>query len=296
MRRQKPRQDARIPVRAFLQRHAGIGGPFRSGRLRSKDGKMEMETGSVIRETDATAIRLAARLIRTARYGALASLEPESGAPLASRVAVATDLDATPLILVSALSEHTGAIVADPRCSLLLGEPGKGDPLAHPRISLRCHAERLERGTPACARCERRYLNRHPEAKLYAGFADFSFFRLEVERASLNGGFGKAYHLTRADLVADHPANAGLAESEQPAIDHMNADHRDAVDVYAQAFARAGGSGWRITGIDAGGLDIARGDERRRVFFDSPLASAGDLRGVLVALAGEGRRILGTRP
>ncbi len=99
----------------------------------------------VIRETDAEAIRLAKTLIRTRRYGALAVLDPQTGGPLVSRVGVATDLDGTPLILVSMLSAHTQALIADPRCSLLLGEPGKGDPLAHPRISLICRAERIER-------------------------------------------------------------------------------------------------------------------------------------------------------
>ena len=148
-------------------------------------------------------------LLRSARYGALAVLDPQSGAPLASRVAVATDLDGTPLILVSSLSEHTGGLLADPRCSLLLGEPGKGDPLAHPRISLRCLAEQLQRGTPVQTRVERRYLNRHPKARLYAGFGDFAFFRLKVERASLNGGFGKAYHLARADLDFRRPRKRG---------------------------------------------------------------------------------------
>jgi hypothetical protein len=253
------------------------------------------EKKSVIRETDAEAVRLAKTLIRTARYGALAALEPGTGAPLASRVAVATDLDGAPLILVSALSEHTAAILADPRCSLLLGQPGKGDPLAYPRISLRCRAVKLERGALEQGRAERRYLNRHPKAKLYAGFADFSFFRLAIERASLNAGFGKAYQLTGADLVADLPTNEALAEGEQPAIDHMNADHRDAVDVYAHAFAKAGGEGWTITGIDAEGFDLALGDDTRRIFFDEPLASATDLRKMLVALVQQGRTLLGTQ-
>jgi putative heme iron utilization protein len=253
------------------------------------------EKKSVIRETDAEAIRLAKTLVRTARYGALAALEPGTGAPLASRVAVATDLAGAPLILVSALSEHTAAILADPRCSLLLGEPGKGDPLAYPRISLRCRAVKLERGAPEQTRAERRYLNRHPKAKLYAGFADFTFFRLAIERASLNGGFRKAYQLTSADLVADLPTNEALAEAEQPAIDHMNADHRDAVDIYARAFAKAGGEGWTITGIDAEGFDLALGDDSRRIFFEEPLASTADLRKILVALAQQGRTLLGTK-
>jgi putative heme iron utilization protein len=248
------------------------------------------EEKKTIRETDAEAIRLGKTLLRTTRYGALAVLDPQSGAPLASRVAVATDLDGTPLILVSSLSEHTGGLVADPRCSLLLGEPGKGDPLAHPRISLRCRAERLQRGTPAHMRAERRYLNRHPKARLYVGFGDFAFFRLGVDRASLNGGFGKAYHLARADLVFDGPANSELIEAEQPAIDHMNADHGDAIDIYARAFARASEAGWSITGIDAEGIDIACGDDFRRILFAEPLASAAALRPTLVALAQQGRR------
>jgi putative heme iron utilization protein len=250
------------------------------------------EPKSVIRETDAEAVRLAKTLVRTARYGALAALEPGSGAPQASRVATATDLDGTPLILVSALSEHTAALLADPRCSLLVGEPGKGDPLAYPRIGLRCLAEKLERGAPDQARAERRYLNRHPKAKLYAGFADFSFFRLNIEAASLNGGFGKAYRLTRTDLIADHPVNDALAAAEQPAIDHMNADHRDAVDAYARAFAGARDDGWTITGIDAEGLDIALGDDSRRLFFGAPLEGAAAMRPVLVALVQQARSML----
>jgi len=244
----------------------------------------------VIRETDDEAIRLAKMLLRTARYGALAVLDPQSGAPLASRVAVATDLDGTPLILVSSLSEHTGGLDADRRCSLLLGEPGKGDPLAHPRISLRCLAERLQRGTSEQVCAERRYLNRHPKARLYAGFGDFAFFRLEVERANLNGGFGKAYHLTRAELVFDGPATDELADAEQPALDHMNADHSDAIDVYARAFAGADGGGWSLTGIDAEGIDIACGDDVRRIVFAEPLGSAEQLRQTLVVLAQQGRR------
>jgi putative heme iron utilization protein len=246
----------------------------------------------VIRETDAEAIRLAKTLIRSARFGALAALEHGTGTPLASRVGVATDADGTPLILVSQLSAHTKAIIADPRCSLLLGEPGKGDPLAHPRITLVCRARKLEPGSPERIRAERRYLNRNPKAKLYVGLGDFSFFRLEVERASLNGGFGKAYLLTRDDVIVEGPAVEALAESEQRAIDHMNDDHLDAIANYARYFAKADGGGWVMTGIDVDGIDIAAGDESRRVFFASPLKDAQDMRMVLVEMAREARAAL----
>ncbi len=243
----------------------------------------------VIRETDAESIRLAKTLMRSARHGAISFLDPNTGAPSINRVGVATDLDGTPLILVSMLAAHTPAILADPRCSLLVGLVGKGDPLAHPRISLSCRAVKLERGSADHARAERRYLNRNPKAKLYAGLGDFFFFRLEPELGSLNAGFGKAYLLTRADLLVAGPINDALAASEQGALDHMNSDHLDAIAVYARHFAKASGDGWVATGFDADGIDLASGDESRRVFFPEPLKAAADLRLALVDLAKAGR-------
>ncbi|UVK40874.1 HugZ family protein [Mesorhizobium sp. AR10] len=244
----------------------------------------------VIRETDAEAVRLASTLIRSARFGALAVIEPGTGSPLASRVGIATDIDGAPLILVSMLSAHTRAVLADPRCSLLVGEPGKGDPLAHPRLTLVCRAVRLERGSNEHVRAERRYLNRNPKAKLYAGLGDFSIFRLEPERASLNGGFGKAYLLDRSNLIAAGPIVDELAAGEQSALDHMNADHLDAIAVYARHFAKAKGDGWTLTGFDAEGMDLASGDSICRVFFPEPLKTARDLRHVLVDMARTGRQ------
>ena len=41
-------------------------------------------------------------------------------------------------------------------------------------------------------RLARRFLARHPEAERYAGFADFGFYRMTVERAHYVGGFAKA--------------------------------------------------------------------------------------------------------
>lgn len=252
-------------------------------------GKLEDRKKDVLRTTDAEAIRLAKTLVRGARFGSLAFIEPKTGAPSVNRVGVATDLDGAPLILVSMLSAHTPAILADPRCSLLVGVTGKGDPLAHPRITLACRAVRLERETVNHARAERRYLNRNPKAKLYVGLGDFSIFRLEPERASLNAGFGKAYLLERTDLLVSGPVNDELAASEQGALDHMNSDHLDAIAIYARHFAKASGDGWTATGFDADGMDLASGDKSCRVFFPQPLKAAADLRPALVEMAKAGR-------
>ena len=253
------------------------------------------EKKDVIRPTDEEAIALSKSLLRAARHGALAVLDPETGAPQASRVAVATDLDGTPAILVSSLSGHTPGLLADPRCSLLVGEPGKGDPLAHPRITVSCRAEQLQRGSEAQARVARRFLNRHPKARLYADFGDFSYFLLHPQSASLNGGFGKAYALTRDDLLTAGEKLEAIAEAERSAVEHMNDDHSDAVSNYASHFGKAkGDESWVMTGIDADGFDLAAGDKVLRIFFKEPLADAPDMHKTLVAMAIEARQARAT--
>ena len=89
------------------------------------------------RGVDDEARLLARSLVRTARFATISTLHPDTGWPQATRVAVATDVSGHPLILISNLAAHTPALRADPRCALLFGEPGTGDPLAHPRIRLR---------------------------------------------------------------------------------------------------------------------------------------------------------------
>ncbi|MCO5063774.1 MAG: HugZ family protein [Rhizobiaceae bacterium] len=237
----------------------------------------------VIRPTDAEAVALGKQLLRTAQFGALAVLDKDDGSPFVSRAGVATLLDGTPIILVSLLSQHTQALLADPRCSLLLGEPGKGDPLAYPRISLTCRAKRIERDGPAYQSARRRYLNRHPKAKLYVDLGDFNFFALPIERASLNGGFGKAYRLTDSDLLTAGP-NEELDHLEQSALDHMNSDHVDAVERYARAAGAKDGR-WRLVGIDAEGVDLASETRFKRLPYPQPMQNCGDLRGILAKLA-----------
>ncbi|MCB1417479.1 MAG: HugZ family protein [Notoacmeibacter sp.] len=151
---------------------------------------------------DDEARALARRLLDEAQHGALATLEPESGMPMVTRVSVARGPSGDPLIFISSLAAHTRALDADPRCSLLLGEPGKGDPMAHPRITLFCTARPFARQDTDFAEALELYLARNPKARLYAGFADFTLYRLHVDRAGLNGGFGRAWHLGRNDIVA----------------------------------------------------------------------------------------------
>ena len=154
-----------------------------------------------IRETTDEARTLAKSLVTNARFGAIGVVDPETNMPMVSRIAVGQAPDGTPLTLISDLSLHTKALKVDPRCSLLVGEPEqKGDPLTHPRLTLQCQARFIAHKDPAYRDMRDQYLTTHPKAKLYIDFADFSFALFDVEDAHLNGGFGKAFYLTPADL------------------------------------------------------------------------------------------------
>ena len=223
------------------------------------------------------------RLVRMARFGALATLSAEEGWPMASRVTLATLIDGAPVFLSSALSAHTAALTADPRLSLLIGEPGRGDPLAHPRLTLFGRAERLDRDSAAHETARRRFLARHPKAALYADFPDFCFWRVAVVRADYNGGFGQAYALAAGDLKPRAPW-AGLEGTEAAAVAHMNADHAASVNHYARLCGATEGD-WVLTGLDPEGADLACGDQVRRLAFTTPVTDAASLRAALVALA-----------
>lgn len=152
-----------------------------------------------IRPTDENARNLAKSLLDGARWAALSTLD-ETGHPSASLASFALDTDRSPVLLVSALSSHTVHLRKDPRCALLVGEPGKGDPLAHPRVTISCKADFIARPSEENDRLRPLYLARQPKAELYIDFGDFTFVKLQMLSASLNGGFGKAYRLTPDDL------------------------------------------------------------------------------------------------
>ncbi len=127
----------------------------------------------------------ARKLLRSVRAGALATIDRNTGHPFGSLVNVATDSDGSPLILISRLSSHTANLEADSRASLLLASVGKGDPLAHPRLTVLGGFAKVAHDAAGEAHLRRRFLARHPKAELYAGFADFALWRMSVESGIL---------------------------------------------------------------------------------------------------------------
>jgi putative heme iron utilization protein len=223
------------------------------------------------------------RLLRSIRSGALATLDPE-GAPFASLVNVATAPDGSPILLLSQLAGHTRHLLAQARCSLLLAESGKGDPLTHPRLTLVGAALR-----DAGPGLRARFLRRHPKAALYAGFADFAIWRFGIVRAHLNGGFARAATLEPDDILTSLEGAEDLIEAEAGALDHLNADHADALALMARHFAGQTEGAWRATGIDPDGLDLGLGVRTARVAFPARVTESGNLRRTLVAMTTQAR-------
>ncbi|NRB33942.1 MAG: pyridoxamine 5'-phosphate oxidase family protein [Rhodobacteraceae bacterium] len=156
---------------------------------------------SPIRPTDDEARVLAHSLMQQARFAALGVID-DHGAPMVTRVAFGRGPDGQPMTLVSDLSAHTRALKARPQASLLVGEPAdKGDPLTHPRLTLQVRAQIVPHADPRYGDLAGHYLKTHPKAKLYIGFADFNFMLFTPQLGLLNGGFGKAYELSAADLT-----------------------------------------------------------------------------------------------
>ena len=222
-------------------------------------------------------------LLRTVRSGALATLTPE-GAPYASLVTVASLPDGSPVLPLSTLAVHTQHLLADPRCSLLLDSAGRGDPLTHPRLTL---TGRAVRATPAERDAWRaRFLRRHPRAEIYVDFGDFAFWRLDMAGARLIGGFGRIDMLAAGDLLTDLSGAEALLAAETRAVDHMNADHRDALRRYATALGDAPDGDWRVVSLDPDGLDLGCGDTTLRLPFPDRVLDPGALRRQLVTWAG----------
>lgn len=228
-------------------------------------------------------------LLRVIRVGTLATLDRNTGHPFTSLVNVATDVDGSPVILISKLATHTANLERDGRASVLLAETGKGDALAHPRLTVLGAFAPVARQSDDEARLRRRFLARHPKSELYAGFPDFAFWRMAVASAHLNGGFARAADLTASDLLTNVSDAEALIEAEAGAVEHMNGDHAETCRLYATKLLGAPDADWRCVGIDPEGIDLQQGNAALRLAFPQHVTGPGPLRGVLKQLAEQAR-------
>ena len=236
---------------------------------------------------DFDANRLARSLLRRSRQGALATLMAGTGDPYCSLVNLASHPDGSPILLISRLALHTQNILGDARVSLMLDERAEGDPLEGARIMLAGRA--VEAGADQLEMSRRRYLSAHPSAEAFVKFKDFSFFLIRPSGAHLVAGFGRIMDLQPEQFLTDISDAGAVLEAEQGAVEHMNSDHRDAINLYATRLLGAEAADWRCTGCDPDGMDLQAGRATLRLDFPERVTGPGELRKMLVRLAGEAR-------
>jgi hypothetical protein len=238
--------------------------------------------------TDPSPAATARRLIRAIDRATLATALPASAGawPYASLVLVAADHDASPLLLISTLAEHTKNLGRDPHASLLFdGTVGLDDPLTGARVTV---LGALQRDDDPVRR--RRFVSHHPSASLYAGFKDFALHRMQVARAHLVAGFGRIHWIDGDALLGPAADIAWLREHEPSILDHMNGDHAATIDLYARNLLQQSGSGWQLTGVDREGADLRRSGVVARLDFPTPVSDLDAVRQSFVALAQSAKR------
>ena len=228
----------------------------------------------------------ARHILRAAKTGALGTIDKDTGHPYVSFATIASDIYGAPIFLTSDLALHTQNIRQDARISLMVHEPNKpNDPLTLGRTSFI--------GTANFDISEQsisRYLARNPEASGYSQFPDFHFFSMTVEMVHYVGGFGRIYQITPEQFLLSGQCSDDLAVSEQRIIAHMNADHADAVQLYATKLLGADEANWQISGCDAEGCDLVADGQVLRLLFEKPLESAENARKAFVELAERARK------
>jgi putative heme iron utilization protein len=234
-------------------------------------------------------------LAASSRTGTLCTIATDpAGAPYGSLVTFAMD-GPSPVFFISELAEHTKNLRVDARASLLVAESGEGDPLARGRVTLLGHAGVLSDG-PARDSARAAYLSVHPNAAYYIDYSDFAFWRLDVDSVRYIGGYGR---MSWVDVAAWRAAEPDpIAPHARAIIDHMNADHADALVAFCRALTRATDTtAATMTGVDRYGFEMSaqtgRGPRPIRLPFSPPIETSDGARRAMVALVRRARELLG---
>jgi putative heme iron utilization protein len=223
---------------------------------------------------DAAVVWQARILLRGARAGTLCTAK--DGQPFGALITPACAPDLSVLMLLSSLSEHTRHLRHDPRCAVaVVGAATGPNPQTAPRLTV--VGEASVEPDPAL---KARWIARHPYAAFYAGFTDFTLFRLRPAGGHYIGGFASAHRLSQAELETDADAVAAVAEAEAGILADMNTGHEAAIA------HMAGGAGWQMVAVDVDGCDLAQDEAVKRIDWAAPVADADGVRAELERLAG----------
>jgi heme iron utilization protein len=201
--------------------------------------------------THAERVRTLLHLSSVATLSTLSRKQP--GFPFGSLMPYALDAAGRPLFLISTMAMHTQNLKADPRASLFVTQPAPdGDVLGAARVTVVGNVHQ----SPDTEKPEAReiYLKAHPNSHYWADFTDFAFFRLEPVDIYYVGGFGVMGWVTAPDYTAAQPDP--LADAAKGILDHMNADHADALLLFAKVHAKLEAEAAIMTSVDRLGFHI----------------------------------------
>src|SRR3984885_2806742 len=231
-------------------------------------------------------------LLHLGRVGSLSTLSRKRpGFPFGSLMPYALDGAGRPVFLISTMAMHTQNLQQDGRASLLAtqSEAG-GDPLGAGRVTLVGNVAPIAAAEVGEAR--RLYLERHENSKYWVDFDDFSFFAMDVVDVYYVGGFGVMGWITAQEYSQAHPDP--LADAAAGILQHMNADHQDALILLARFYAGIEAQEAVMTSVDRLGFHVRmkteEGMKGARIAFLSEVNTPGETRKVLVEMVQQARR------
>jgi len=227
------------------------------------------------------------------RIGSLSTLSRKRpGFPFGSLMPYALDGQGRPVFLISTMAMHTQNLQADPRASLFVSEPGaSGDPLGSSRVTLIGSVSRIPEPELPAARTV--YLTRYPDSKYWVDFEDFSFYRMDVLDVYYVGGFGVMGWVAASEYC--QAQSDPLAEHKSDIIQHMNADHKDALILLAKRFAGIEAQEAEMTSVDRLGFNVRLKTQDRvhgaRVAFLREVTNPKQTREVFVEMVKQARQV-----
>ena len=230
-------------------------------------------------------------LVYLARIGSLSTLaRKQPGFPFGSVMPYGLDDHGRPIFLISTMAMHTQNLQADPRASLLVTQnDAGGDPLGSSRVTLVGNV--LPLPEPEVAEARKLYLARYANSKYWVDYEDFSFYRMTAVDVYYVGGFGVMGWVSASEYDRARPDP--LADSTSEIIQHMNADHKDALILLARVFARIESQEATMTSVDRLGfharLKTQDGIKGARVAFLREVSNPAETREVLVEMVRQAR-------
>jgi heme iron utilization protein len=231
-------------------------------------------------------------LVHLGRIGSLSTVSrKQPGFPFGSVMPYGLDAQGRPIFLISTMAMHTQNLQADPRASLLVTQAdGDGDPLGASRVTLIGNVLTIPQSEIADARTL--YLERYANSKYWVDFEDFSFYRMNVVDVYYVGGFGVMGWVKTSDYDQAQPDP--LADAASGIIEHMNADHKDALILLSRTSAGIESQEAAMTSVDRLGFQVrlktTEGMRGARIAFLREVRNAMEARTVLVEMVQQARQ------